>query len=172
MENFLKIDKRVYPSIRDLGVLLSKYIVEAHPAHLIPVALKVKACPKNLILNPMMHGNFAKIYLHSSYSAPFSLVFSLALLLYVQSQSFLMYVLCTTATVLCLCILLATSFFSSVYYEQPSNAFTSHKQRPKLLKMDPIERLQYPLPEEELLREIQKVRRNTYRFDNIIHLPK
>ena len=54
-----------------------------------PVALKVKACPKNLILNPMMHGNFAKIYLHSSYSAPFSLVFSLALLLYVLVLVFL-----------------------------------------------------------------------------------
>ena len=53
------------------------------------MALKVKACPKNLILNPMMHGNFAKIYLHSSYSAPFSLVFSLALLLYVLVLVFL-----------------------------------------------------------------------------------
>ena len=62
-------------------VLLSKYIVEAHPAHLIPVALKVKACPKNLILNPMMHGNFAKIYLHSSYfsSVQFSFLLSTAL---------------------------------------------------------------------------------------------
>ena len=98
----------------------------AHPVHLIPVALKVKACPKNLILNPMMHGNFAKIYLHSSYSAPFSLVFSLALLLYVLVLVFLN-VCSATATVLCLCILLATSFFSSVYYEQPSNAFTGHK---------------------------------------------
>ena len=44
---------------------------------------------KHFILNPMMHGNFAKIYLHSSYSAPFSLVFSLALLLYVLVLVFL-----------------------------------------------------------------------------------